>query len=325
MRSSLGKLISVLMTTALIAPPSFALTKEEEDFLEEGANPPLFSTRLPYESTRPRGYFWPPLVSFVLPGFDQWYENQNNSAMFFTGSAIGGILLASSTGDRTGPTQTSSAHSTRDDRDRTELLGSQIFMSAGSFSAYTSFRSAVRSRKPHGEFGFLTKEETAGDLMLAPFDLTLLKRPTTYVPLGLLAVLIATESGNDLFRNNSFNWKDAAFGSGFSYLAGTNEEALFRGWMMPAYMESWGSPFWSNTATALIFSLAHVSEDNPVPWPQFALGWYFGYLTQKNDWTLKEAIFVHAWWDVLAFTSVYLTESKNDKAAIYLPLLSLTF
>ena len=314
----------MLLTAAVLVPPARASAKEEE-LLLEGETPPLFSTALPYEGHRPRGYFWPPLVSFVLPGFDQWYENQNKSAMFFTGTAIGGLLLAGSTGDRTGPTQSPSVHSTREDRDRTELLGAQIFMASGSFSAYTSFRSAVRSRKPNGEFTFLTKEETAGDLMLAPFDLTLLKKPTTYIPLGILAVLVATESGNDVFRNNSYNWKDAAFGSGFSYLAGTNEEALFRGWMMPAYMESWGSPFWSNTATALVFSLAHVSEENPVPWPQFALGWYLGYLSQQNDWTLKESIFVHAWWDVLAFTSVYLTESKNDKAAIYLPLLSFAF
>ncbi len=267
-------------------------------------------------------------MSVLLPGFDQWWENQNTQALLYSGSAIFGLGLAANAYAALENTPTSDLTS-RDDRVRSYMLGNQIYMSAGSFSAYHSFRSAVRTRQPLGQFGFLKKEETTDELLLAPFRFSFVKRPTTYIPIigvALLAGLQLSNQTNGAFENNGFNVSDAGFAGGFSYLAGTHEEALFRGYLMPVTMEAWGSEFWSNTATALIFSLAHISGDNPVPWPQFTLGWYLGYLTQKNDWTLAESIFVHTWWDVVAFTATYLDESKDPRyKTYYLPVATIPF
>ena len=53
------------------------------------------------------------------------------------------------------------------------------------------------------------------------------------------------------------------------------------------------------------------------------MGYYLGYLSQKNHWTLKEGIFIHAWWDLIAFTGSYLYDSRDKRSkGFYLPLLS---
>ena len=287
----------------------------------------FFSTDLHKHFEKKRNYLWLPLASFVMPGFDQWWENQNGPAITYTTAAVAGLALQSAS--VAGSDNLSSSLDSRDDRARGAMLGSQIYMAAGSFSAYSSFRTAVKSRKQYGQFAFITHDETTDDLLLAPFDIHMITRPTTYIPLGIgLAIAALTLSGNgSAFEHNGFSGRDAGFAGGFSYLAGTNEEALFRGTMMPGFMQVMDSPFWSNTTTALVFGAAHISGDNPVPWPQFALGWYLGYLSQHNEWTLRESIFVHAWWDVLAFTSSYLYDSRDPryKSAIVMPLATIPF
>jgi membrane protease YdiL (CAAX protease family) len=273
---------------------------------------------------------WPALASGLLPGFDQWWEEQNRQALAFSGFAVAGLMLNVDAQRRLAerPAQNISLDS-RDDDVRTALLGSQMYSAAGSMSAYMSFRSAVRTQKPFGRFQFLENEESVDELLSAPLDFSFLKRPTTYLPLAGVATLMAVyaSSDGDPFRGSSFRFSDAAFASSFSYLAGTNEEALFRGWMMPVYMDAWDSPFWSNTTQALVFALAHLGPDNPLPLPQLALGWYLGYLTQKNHWTLRESIFIHAWWDLLAFTGSYLHDARSGThtAVLRLPAVLITF
>ena len=284
----------------------------------------LFSTDLPKNPDRPRNYLFPPLASALLPGFDQWAELQVPAAMVYSGAAIAGLTLASAS--TFGIESKANDLDSRDDQVRGATLGVQLYSAAGSLSAYHSFRSAVKSRQPEGQFRFLQMEETTDQLLVAPFSFSHLKKPTTYIPLlGLSALaLIGASQNGPAFKNNGYTDRDFAFGGAFSYLAGTHEEALFRGFLMPVLMESWRNEFWSNTATALVFSAAHISSDNPIPWPQFALGWYLGYVSQNNDWTLSESIFIHAWWDVIAFASIYLDESR-EKRAIYLPFATVPF
>lgn len=141
-------LTSILLSALVAAPPAFS---QEE--------PALFSTELPHEPSRPRSYLFPPLASLLLPGFDQWWENQNRSALAFTGAAVGGLMLAGNAASRLPSNQQDTSDlDTRNDDRRTVLLGSQIYLASGSLSAYTSFRTAVRSRKARGEFEFLDRK-----------------------------------------------------------------------------------------------------------------------------------------------------------------------
>lgn len=290
----------------------------------------FFSFELPTRPEKSRNDLWPPLATFLLPGFDQWVEFQYPSATMYSSIALGGLALAAPASERLKAKSIDLSNlSNRDDDVRTVQLGSQIYMAAGSFSAYHSFRSAVRSRKHAGGYAFLANEESVDELWTSPFHFELLARPTTYLPLGGLFALMVygLSSDGEMFKNNSYRVGDAGFAGAASYLAGTNEEALFRGWMMPMLMERWQSPFWSNTATAVIFGAAHLSANNTFPLAQFAAGWYFGYLSQANGWTLRESIFVHAWWDVIAFTGSYLYESRDKRKdlKLYLPLLAVEY
>ncbi len=314
----------VCLSTFFLSQPAFAL--ESNDYKLK-----IFSTDLKRDPDRPRAIFWPQLLSFFLPGFDQWFEAQFQQAIFYTSlSAVGtGIVLVTTPSipdDGTDPNDPSG----RNDYARGAILGNQIYMAAGSFSAYSSFRSAVKSRKASGDFDFLPEEETVDDLLVAPFHFQYLERPTTYWPVLIaLSTAVAEIAGNgNAFANNSFRGADIGYASGFSYLAGTNEEALFRGWIMPVLMEEWDSPFWSNFATTTMFALAHLSSENQLPLPQFVLGGYLGYLTQRNHWTISESVFIHAWWDALVFTGTYLYNSRTDiktTSMVYLPILSLTY
>ncbi|MBC7530540.1 MAG: hypothetical protein H7318_03115 [Oligoflexus sp.] len=49
---------------------------------------------------------------------------------------------------------------------------------------------------------------------------------------------------------------------------------------------------------------------------QLGFGYYLGWLSQSQDWTLGEGLFIHAWWDVIAVTSSYRSERNVNKAAV---------
>ena len=294
------------------------------EYIEFVPDRSVFSLDYVKAPDRPRSIFWSPLLTFVLPGVDQLIESQIPQAGLYAGTAVTGLgitILAARQSLRV-------SGSTRNDYDDLATLGSQVFMAAGSFSAYSSFRSAARTHQPEGRFTFLTKEERVDDLLKAPFDFSLLEKRNTWIPL-LIALglgVVDVTSNREPLSHNSYNIQNAAFGTSFSYLAGTNEEALFRGWLMPVLQDRFDSNFWSNTATAGIFAAAHLGSVR-VPIAQFLLGWHLGHVAQKNEWTLRESIFIHTWWDIILFTADYLEKSKNDPAhaVIRTPVINASF
>ena len=210
---------------------------------------------------------------------------------------------------------------TENDELRREQYGLQLYMTAGGLSAYHSYRSAIKYRKDFGQFNFLP-EEQVDDLLKAPFEVSFLKRKTTYLPLLLVTGIVLLDSGYDGIATQNFSSSDAFFTAGYSFNAGVNEEAIFRGIMMPNLYQSYGSLFWSNATTALIFGAAHGTK--VIPWPQILMGYYLGSITQQNHWSLREAIFVHTWWDVIAIGAQYM-EGKGENAMLYIPLYAASF
>lgn len=278
---------------------------------------------------RERGTFWPQVITWVLPGYDQWYEKQFSAATVYSGIAAGGLIIAGTSGvkndssNQSAGTQISQGSSGL----RAYLLGNKLYEVGGDLSAYHSFRSAVHTRWAHGKYAFLKKEdeETTDQLMLAPFKFTYLERPTTYLPLGLLALSIVTSS----FRGHQFTFSDGFYSPANGLSAGIGEESLFRGYIEPRLMESFDSPFWSNTTSSVLFGAAHIASDDKVPVSQFLFGWYVGWLSQKNNWTLSEGIFIHAWWDTLIFLYDLSDKSSYAKSPLHsppkLPLLDMSF
>jgi hypothetical protein len=273
-----------------------------------------------------KGYLLSPTLSFLLPGFDQWAEGQYVDAALYTGLALTGLLIASQDFDYVMDQRELGADiESRDDKMRNYFVGNMMYISAGSFSAYHSFRTAVKSRQPYGEFEFIKNDDTVGDLLKAPFEFHFLKRPTTYIPLAVLAVLTIDQVSKHK-SHNSYNGRDFFYGSAYSYAAGTNEEAAFRGYMMPVLYETTGNYYYANGLNALVFGAAHISADNPTPWGQALAGYYFGYLTAKNNWSIRESIFLHTWWDVLVFAAMFHEESARPTGTGFsMPLFSGTF
>ena len=51
-------------------------------------------------------------------------------------------------------------------------------------------------------------------------------------------------------------------------------------------------------------------------------GVYSGWLTRRNGWSVREAIFGHFWYDVVVATATLL---RDEEAAIRLPALRIRF
>jgi len=299
------------------------------------------------EPDRPRSDIGMPIASFLLPGLDQWIEGQQPSAALYSSAAVGGLIYAGNVEANNGMVKVvEHADGTKHDVDakgldqkdvagRKYVLGTLIYQGAGGMSAYQSFRTAALTRRSQGQYEFLSADETPVDVFKAPFHYQYLTRWTTIVPLGIIGALSALQLSQEPpedagYERTAFRGSDAFFTGAYSYNAGTHEEAMFRGWIMPVMSEYWDSPFWSNTAQALLFSASHLNT-NPRPIPQLLLGYHLGYVTQEDGWNIGEAVFIHTWWNVIAFATQFSfqsTHSDDHKAAIppfWLPPLAIVF
>ena len=273
-----------------------------------------------------------PIVSFLLPGFGQWLNEDYTSGAVYSGAAIAGYAYAINVTSsdhlahqhevmrqraRDHEVSEQNALAQKDIAERKATLGGLVAQGAGGLSLYHSFRTAVATRRPAGEYTFLVIDETPMDLLAAPLHFGFLARPTTYIPLAIGAAIAAIQVNRkpdkDMVRSR-FNSADALFMSSFSYNAGTHEEAVFRGWVMPMAREYGANDTWSNVIQSVLFAAAHLGS-NSTPLPQLLLGYDLGYVAQKNHWALAEGIFIHAWWDVMAFYAQYQFDWKYAKQA----------
>lgn len=308
----------------------FQNANANEDY-DEGVREEFLEPKILIRPKHVRGLFWPEFGSLFLPGLDQWMENQNKSAIVYSGGAYMGLQLtfkAMTNLEKSGVTQDKDYFVNLNSRNndlRDLMMGSHIYSTMGYFSAYHSFRTAVLSYEPYGKFKFLPKNEKPMDLILAPLEFSHLAKLRTALPLGLLVWALSQELKPDTFQHNSYSIKDQLYATGFSYGAGVGEEMVFRGWVMPMAYESWGTEFGANLFTSTVFALGHIAPSNKTPTAQFIMGYYFGYLTLANNWSLRESIFLHTWWDLLIFSASYIDASRTKDASIFLPLVSTSF
>jgi len=89
--------------------------------------------------------------------------------------------------------------------------------------------------------------------------------------------------------------------------------------------QSWGSDFWSNATSSVVFAAAHLSSANQVPLPQLALGSYLAWLAKHNKWTLSEGVFIHTWWDIFTIAASLADNSDRVEKRVMLPPFEMTF
>jgi len=300
---------------------------------------------------RPRSDILMPTFSFFLPGLDQWWEGQSLYGGIYTGVAFAGATYASAiaranenelnpdkesdaTGQAEGEDDDAEDESGRIDAKgiaaRKVMLGGLLYQGSGGMSSWHSFRTAVRTRSASGQYSFLVREETPAEVMLAPLNYRYLTRTTTLVPLGIgaaIAALILRSPPPEDMERAPFTGADAFFTTAFSWNAATHEEAMFRGWIMPVMAEYWDSPLLANVVQSVVFAAAHLNT-NPTPLPQLLLGYHLGYVTQRDRWTIGEAVFIHHWWNVMAFATIWHFRDRKDPAALppfWLPPLDISF
>ncbi|MCX6119911.1 MAG: CPBP family intramembrane metalloprotease [Proteobacteria bacterium] len=276
-----------------------------------------------------------PLGSLFLPGLGQWTNDKYFSASVYTGFAIGGISTAlyeqkhhrASEADTENELGLTSKNFTK----RKIALGLQTYQTMGGLSLYHTFiDSTDKYRSFSTKYQFLRNQTSIRDLALAPFNFKNLQRPSTVIPLIIAGVLgsVATTNHNETTEASKITATDLMFSSSFSWNASTHEEAIFRGWMMPVLREYWVSSQVANVIQSGAFAAAHLqSNDRPIP--QLLLGWHLGNVTQANDWSIEESVFIHAWWDVILLTAAYSQVRKKDTiqepVSIHLPPLRLDF
>ena len=230
-----------------------------------------------------------PLASFFLPGAGQWARSQAVSGAAYAGVAIGGLSYAVNASKDFGSDAISDPDlSAKNVALRKYMLGMQTYQASGGMSLYHTFRSAVWQRQKFGEYKFLNHGESPQEILSAPFRFEFVTRPSTWIPLsigGLASWYLATHPDHG-YHKAGFRREDPWFAGGFSYNAGTHEEAIFRGWLMPVVHESGLSPQMSNLSQATIFALAHLGS-NPLPLPQFFLGLHLGNVTLRNGWNIS--------------------------------------
>ena len=299
-------------------------------FHEEDKKDWIFSI----DSRRPRkrrnSVVWFPLLSYVAPGAGQYMNGQHNAGFVYSGIGLAGLATAASAvvevNNADDPDERLEDFDSFDPVARRYSWGLKTYDLAGSLSLYHSFRTVVRFRQQEGDFKFLPEDpETTDELMLAPFEFGFLGRWSTLIPLAAGLGLSILSGANDDYDTRNLTEGDLLYSSAISYNAGVGEEALFRGWMFPLFVHAYGEDnmFWANSTQAAIFGLAHLSRDNPFPIFQTSAGYYFGWLARKNGWSLREAIFVHTWWDVIVFTAAFTQGDK--KASVYVPIYQTQF
>ncbi|MFZ9595352.1 MAG: CPBP family intramembrane glutamic endopeptidase [Bdellovibrionia bacterium] len=291
------------------------------------------------EPKRQRSIFWPAFTSLLIPGFDQFWEGQYGYAAAYLGARLAGNgmaiysshqILSTVSKAQMNPNLFRDHPGEFDNFKRAGQLGdygNTLALAAGGMSAYHSFRTAVQTRD---DFSFLKHHETPLELMTAPFHFSYLSRPTTYLGIPaniLMGVLLAQLQGHSLnVKAGLPDPLDVAFSGGISFNAGVGEEALFRGWLMPVAMRYTNSEFSSNLLSSLVFGALHY-KPGYIPLSQTLAGFYFGYLTQKNDWQLGESIFNHVWYDTIIFLVSYASanEIQRANATFYLTPITIQF
>lgn len=102
----------------------------------------------------------------------------------------------------------------------------------------------------------------------------------------------------------------SAIGRAFYYSSvGLGEEALFRGFLFPAFSEGLGTKWGGAALSSAIFSAAHGQGGAAFVF-RFLAGMLFCWQVDRHKYDLRPSIFAHSWFDFL------LTRKGNVKAEV---------
>jgi hypothetical protein len=260
---------------------------------------------------RPGAEFKIPLASLLVPGLGQYLAGSALVGAGFTGAAAAGYALVL-TGD---PDIVRAEDLPRDPAGQRAFIGAGLTQTAGALSAYDFFHRSLPSLQRVGRYDFVTTHDPPASLLLAPFDVRLLKRWTTWLDLahtGVVTAVVALTETEPGARYVPFLARDGLFVGSFSYNAAVGEEALFRGWLYPVLHQNLGRRAWlSNGLQAGVFGALHVPRARAYALVIAGWAFYEGWLTRRNGWSIRESVFHHFWYDVAVGAATLLTQKAG--------------
>jgi hypothetical protein len=168
------------------------------------------------------------------------------------------------------------------------------------YSSYAAYRDA-RARDNSG-YRMSAPRESLTDLAAAPFSLSFLARPTTFIPLAIQAVGVFSKSYNyridrasDVSKNDLYVFNFVA-----NEMTAVGEEAMFRGFLNSEFSDRFGN-IEGLLMSSAIFGLAHTGQgQTATPLEAAAAGLYLGWVHQRNGFEAAEGAALHYWVNVLA-------------------------
>jgi membrane protease YdiL (CAAX protease family) len=296
------------LAVALIGAVCYSQTWAQADTVNAPPAPP---------PPRPGAEFRVPLASFLIPGFGQYLGGSPIAGAGFTAAAGVGYALYL-TGDRAA---VSVGDPPRHSEGQRAFIGAQLAQTSGSLSAYEAFHASLGALQRVGRYDFVTDHDSPGSLLLAPFDVHMLSRWTTWIDLAytgaITAIVVLTETKPGA-RYLPFRAHDGVFVASLAYNAGVGEEALFRGWLYPVLHQKLGRRPWvSNGIQAGVFGGLHIPQARG--FAAVIAGWAFyeGWLTRRNGWSIRESVFHHFWYDTAVGAATLLTQKQATVVILF--------
>lgn len=100
---------------------------------------------------------------------------------------------------------------------------------------------------------------------------------------------------------------------------GRPADEVGRGWLLPMLYQKAGQRFWlANATQAGIFGALHPNAGAYAA-VIAASALYDGWVTRRNDWSIRESIFKHFWYDVAVVAATFLADERTGRIQVTFP------
>ncbi len=284
---------------------------------------PMSSLAQGARSTSDSSPTWAALWAHIIPGGGHMYQGDWGKGLLFATTEV--TLF------------TSSIVLLLKDKKKTDMAALNLltlFQNEHFYNIYSAYQDARIKIKNENYLSDISKEN-ALDLLTSPFDLNILGRwtfllPTAFVG-GITAWLMSDSDRSVKIRSSGASWAFPLLG-GQATTIGVGEEAYFRGYLQSEFKELFKNEWLAIGSQSVAFAAAHdIYVDDPkLPkiaryWPgalRFTFAAYAGWLTERNKYSIRENIAMHAWWDFTLLSGEYLLTGKVEPfiLSVSLPL-----
>ncbi len=193
------------------------------------------------------------------------------------------------------------------------------------YGIYAAYRD-VRANNQNVGFRYPMPTDSFQQLLFAPFDWTVIRKPEVWGGvLGCLSLAVTVSAlthTEEAPATNAICSDFPVIDPFMAFAIGLGEESFFRGYLQSAFSESL-TPVGGMITSSILFAAAHIANAELLPEEERmqyykvslpvigSIGAYCSWLTYKNR-SLRESVAVHSWYDFVLLA----ISSAATKAAI---------